>query len=197
MILLRGERIHLRPLEPTDLKDFFRWINDSEAAGEFDVFGITTWADIEKWIKEESGPYEFSALAIEKNDTKSKIGAVVRYISHPVMCHVEIGFQIWNQNERNKGYATEAAGLLVDYLFATRDITRVQATTHVLNKPAQRVLEKCGFAKEGRLRSALFTNGEHHDAYVYGITRRKWKLLKNNGNHLNSEPLNTIISPMM
>ncbi len=197
MILLRGERIHLRPLEPSDLKEFFRWINDAEAAGEFDVFGITSWADLEKWTREPSGPYEFSALVIERNSTKDKVGVAVRYISHPVMCHMEVGFQIWDKNERNKGYATEAARLLVDYLFTTRDLTRVQATTHVLNKPAQRVLEKCGFAREGRLKSALFTNGEHHDAYVYGITRRKWKLLRNNGNHLNSESPSTIISPMM
>jgi RimJ/RimL family protein N-acetyltransferase len=181
MALLRGERVRIRPPEPGDVKDFFRCVNDPEASGEFDVFGITSWTEIERWLKEPTEPYEFGALAIERKEDHAKIGIVVRYISHPIMGHVEIGFQIWDPKDRNKGYGTEAVGLLVDYLFSTRNIERVQATTHIMNKPAQRVLEKCGFTREGRLRSALFTSGKPHDAYIYGITRRKWKMLKHNG----------------
>jgi RimJ/RimL family protein N-acetyltransferase len=184
MLLLKGERIRLRPPEPSDIRDFFRWVNDPEASGEFDVFGITNWTEIERWLKEPSEPYEFSALVIEKREEKTKIGVAIRYVSHPIMRHVEIGFQIWDPNERNKGYATEAVRLLIDYLFSTNNIERVQATTHFLNKPAQRVLEKCGFIREGRLRKALFTNGEPHDAFVYGITRKKWRTLRNNGHGL-------------
>lgn len=186
MTLLKGERVHLRPPQPGDVGDFFHWLNNPEASGEFDVFGITSWSDVEKWLRQPYGPHDFASLVIEKNRGESKVGLVVRYLSHPIMCHVEIGFQIWDPKERNRGYATEAVKLFTDYLFSTKTITRIQATTHVLNKPAQRVLEKCGFIKEGRLRSALFTNGEAHDAYVYGLVRRRWKLLRNNGNHLSA-----------
>jgi RimJ/RimL family protein N-acetyltransferase len=174
--------------------DFFRWMNDPEASGEFDIFGITSWSDVEKWLKQPSGPHNFGTLVIERNPGKCRIGIVVRYLSHPIMCHVEVGFQIWDKNERNKGYATEALRLFVDYLFSTKNISRIQATTHVQNKPAQRVLEKCSFAKEGRLRSALFTNGELSDAYIYGLTRRMWKIQRNNGHHANGEPAKPSVS---
>ena len=193
-VLLKGERLRLRPPEPGDMGDFFRWINDPEASGEFDVFGITSWADVEKWLKQPSGPHDFGTLVIEKNTGKYKIGLVVRYLSHPIMCHVEVGFQIWDKKERNKGYATEAVQLFVNYLFSTKNISRIQATTHVLNRPAQRVLEKCGFAKEGRLKSALFTNGELNDAYIYGLTRRRWKTQRNNGHETNGELAKTEIA---
>ena len=63
-MLLRGERVSLRPPEPSDVKDFFRWVNDPEASGEFDVFGVTSWTELERWLKEPSGPYEFGALVI-------------------------------------------------------------------------------------------------------------------------------------
>ncbi|MBS7620750.1 GNAT family N-acetyltransferase [Candidatus Bathyarchaeota archaeon] len=63
----------------------------------------------------------------------------------------------------------------MDYLFATNNIERIQATTHVLNKPAQKVLEKCGFKGEGRLRKALFTGGKFAVVFIYAITRKKWK----------------------
>jgi len=175
MVLLKGEKVHLRPLEPEDMKDFFYSLNNPEAVGEFDAFGITEWSEVEKLFKESKDAHEFTILIIEENMEKSKIGLAVHYLSHPIMRNIEIGFQIWNPKERSKGYATEAVKLLVEYLFLTKNIQRIQATTHVSNKPAQRVLEKCGFTREGQLREALFTNGEFHDFYIYGITRKEWK----------------------
>ena len=196
MVLLRGERIHLRPPEPADMGDFFRWVNDPEASGEFDIFGITSWVDIEKWLKQPAGPHDFVTMVIEKNNSRTKIGLMVRYLAHPILCYVEIGFQIWDKRERNKGYATEATQLCIDYLFSTKNISRVQATTHIQNIPAQRVLEKSGFSKEGRLRNALFTNGETSDVYVYGITREKWKLLRNNGHYFDTQPQEALNQPL-
>lgn len=196
MVLLKGERIHLRPPEPSDMADFFHWVNDPEASGEFDVFGISSWVDIEKWLRQPAGPHDFFTMVIEGNESKTKIGLVVRYLAHPIMCHVEIGFQIWDKRERNKGYATEATKLFMDYLFSTKNISRIQATTHTQNRPAQRVLEKCGFSREGRLRNALFINGEASDVYVYGITRRKWKTVRNNGHSMTSQPQETITQPI-
>ena len=175
MTLLKGETVRLRPIEPDDMKDIFHWVNNPEAVGEFDVFHVASWAEVEKWFKKAGGPHQFSTLVIEKNKDESKIGLVLHYLSHPIMRNIEIGFQIWDPKERNRGYATEAVKLLVDYLFSTSNIARIQATTHVLNKPAQRVLEKCGFIREGKLREALFTGGKFADVYIYGITRKKWK----------------------
>jgi RimJ/RimL family protein N-acetyltransferase len=172
MTLLRGKKVHLRPPEPDDLKLLFKWFNDHEASGGLDVFQVTSWAEVEKDFKE---PKDFTMLLVIKNKDESKIGLVVHYFSHFVMRNIEIGFMIAEAKERNKGYITEAAKLMVDYLFTTQNISRVQATTNVLNKPAQRVLEKIGFKKEGQLREALFTAGKFHDVYVYGITRKEWK----------------------
>ena len=175
MALLKGNKVHIRPPEPEDMKELFKWMNDPEATGEFDVFGIESWAQFEKDFKETNGHQEFTAFIIERNEDTSKLGLVVHYLSHPVLHNIEIGFQIWKPQERNKGYCSEAVKLLVDYLFTTQSINRVQATTNVLNKPSQRLLEKCGFSKEGQLREVLFTGGEFHDAYVYGMTRQEWK----------------------
>jgi aminoglycoside 6'-N-acetyltransferase len=178
MVLLKGERVRLRPLEPDDMKDFFHRLNDPEAAGEYDAFGIESWAEFEKDFKETGDPHEFTMLIIERNEDRSKLGLVAHYLSHPVMHNVEIGFQIWEPSERNKGHCSEAVKLLVVYLFTTKSIARVQATTNILNKPAQRVLEKCGFAKEGQLRKALFAGGRFQDMYIYGVTREEWERQK-------------------
>jgi [ribosomal protein S5]-alanine N-acetyltransferase len=75
------------------------------------------------------------------------------------------------------GYATEAAGALVGWAFATLDLNRVQAETDTRNLASARVLEKVGFVREGTLREDCIVNGEVSDSWVYGLIRRDWRPL--------------------
>jgi RimJ/RimL family protein N-acetyltransferase len=78
-------------------------------------------------------------------------------------------------SERKKGYATEATELMVDYLFLSKEIARVQAIVDVRNKASQRVLEKAGFQREGTVRDGYFNRGEWRSEYIYGFLRKEWK----------------------
>jgi len=90
---------------------------------------------------------------------------------------LEIGY-ILVPSERGKGYCTEAVNLMVDYLFLSKEIRRIQAQTDLRNVASQKVLEKVGFKKEGTLRRNFFTRGEWRDAYIYSILREEWKVPK-------------------
>jgi len=72
---------------------------------------------------------------------------------------------------RGQGYGTEAQALLVDYLFATTDIHRVEASTDVDNHREQRSLEKAGLRREGVMRGAQFRAGAYHDLVVFALLR--------------------------
>jgi RimJ/RimL family protein N-acetyltransferase len=87
---------------------------------------------------------------------------------------MEIGYDMI-PSERSKGYGTEAVQIMVDYLFLSKDVARIQAVTNVGNKASQRVLEKAGFKKEGTLRKVGHVRGEPTDAYIYSILREEWK----------------------
>ena len=63
-------------------------------------------------------------------------------------------------SERKKGYATEATQLMVDYLFLSKELARIQAIVDVRNIASQRVLEKTGFQREGTMRDESFDRGE-------------------------------------
>ena len=78
-------------------------------------------------------------------------------------------------SERGKGNGTEAVEIMVDYLFLSKDIMRVQACTDTRNLASQKVLEKAGFKKEGTMRKYFFLRGELRDVYVYSILREEWK----------------------
>jgi ribosomal-protein-alanine N-acetyltransferase len=174
MVLLQGIKIRLRPIEQDDIRDIYHMVNDPNIAGEFDAFQLASWGEVEKWFREEVGPNEFTVFIIERNEDKAKLGIVVYYTVHAVMQNLEIGFQLHSESERNKGYGTEAVKLIVEYLFQTRNIQRIQVTTDVENLASQRVLEKNGFVREGEMRKALFRNGSFHNTYLYSILRNEW-----------------------
>jgi ribosomal-protein-alanine N-acetyltransferase len=74
-----------------------------------------------------------------------------------------------------QGLATEAAGAVLQWAFATLDLNRVQAETDTRNTASSRVLEKLGFIREGTLREDCIVEGEVSDSWVYGLLRREWE----------------------
>jgi len=109
---------------------------------------------------------------IEKKD-RAKIGLARHFLVQPAGL-MEIGYIIV-PSERRKGYGTEAAQIMVDYLFLSKEIVRIQATTDAKNKASQRVLEKAGFKREATLRKAGFVRGKWANGYLYSILREEWR----------------------
>jgi RimJ/RimL family protein N-acetyltransferase len=72
---------------------------------------------------------------------------------------------------RGRGIGSRAQRLLVEHLFATTDVDRVQATTDVDNIAEQRALERAGFRREGVLRGAQLRGGRRRDTVMYGLLR--------------------------
>jgi len=96
------------------------------------------------------------------------------YVLHVAGKQLEIGYSLL-PGERGKGYGTEAIEIMVDYLFLSRDIQRIQVQTDPRNIASQRLLAKAGFSKEGTLRKNFFMRGEWRDVYIYSILREEWK----------------------
>ena len=69
---------------------------------------------------------------------------------------VDIGYSIVPAY-RNQGYASEAAGMLIDWAFAQTGIERVIATCLPTNAPSIRVLEKVGMQRTGTTASGMLS----------------------------------------
>jgi RimJ/RimL family protein N-acetyltransferase len=91
-----------------------------------------------------------------------------------------LGCSAWNigialaPSARGRGVGTTAQRLLVEYLFATTEVDRVEASTDVDNVAEQRALEKAGFRREGVLRGAQVRGGMRRDLVHYGRLR-EWE----------------------
>jgi RimJ/RimL family protein N-acetyltransferase len=68
-----------------------------------------------------------------------------------------------------RGYASEAAGAVVEDAFRRLGLNRVEARVAPGNKASQRVPEKLGFQREGIARESEFVNCEFMDHIQYSL----------------------------
>jgi RimJ/RimL family protein N-acetyltransferase len=167
--LLEGKNVNLRVMEKEDLLLLTEWLNTPEFSGEFMWFPQQQ-SKAEREKEYDNPQHEIKEFVIEKKDG-TKIGWMGHFLSGGLL---EIFYYLL-PSERGKGYGTEATIIMVDYLFLSKDIVRVQARTDVRNEGSQKILAKVGFKKEGVIRKSLFTRGEWRDFYLYSILREEWK----------------------
>jgi RimJ/RimL family protein N-acetyltransferase len=169
--LLEGKNVNLRIMEKEDLPLLKEWVNNLEFEGKYEPISQETKADLEKQYDQLKGGQWFF---IEKKDGK-KIGYIAHYFVHEE--RMELGYAL-APNERGKGYGSEAIKIMVDYLFMSKQIVRIQAEINPKNTASQRALEKAGFEKEGILRKSFFSRGEWIDTAVFSILREEGRVPK-------------------
>jgi ribosomal-protein-alanine N-acetyltransferase len=170
--MLKGDKINLRILEPEDISLINNWLNDIDFQGRYTPFAQKSLEERKKSISESSEDEKL--FIIEKKDG-TRIGIIFNFIVKGGPYNLlEIGY-LMDISERKKGFCTEAVNIFVDFLFLSRDIQRIQATTDIRNRASQRVLEKAGFTQEGVIRKGLFMKGEIVDTSLFSIIRDDWK----------------------
>jgi RimJ/RimL family protein N-acetyltransferase len=155
-------------VEREDLPLLTEWQNTPEISGEFMFRRQKSRAEAEK--EYDNHPPDSKIFFIEKKDG-TKIGWIGHFLNGRLL---EIYYYLLPR-ERKKGFGTEAIVIMVDYLFLSRDLTRVQATCDPHNIASQRVLEKTGFKKEGIVRKVGYNVGRIVDDCLYSILREEWK----------------------
>ena len=172
MGLLEGKYVNLRIVEKEDVPLFTEWFNDTEFFGEFGSPSQWSQAEMQRFL--ESTFFETKVFFIE-NKKGSKIGYVIYFnVLAPYTKMLELGYAVI-PSERGKGCCTEAAKMMVDHLFLSKDVARIQASTHTKNVVSQKILEKIGFKREGTMRKCWLCRGEWADMFIFSILREEWK----------------------
>ncbi len=144
--VLRGRSVILRPPEGSDVEAVYSWDRDPELAawnGRSPISISLSAARrdyLARW--EDPGVKTFIIEAAEE-----AIGMATLYDFRQDGC--EVGIKIGPGNLRNRGYATEAVALLLEYAFDTLKLATVRGSTLAHNDRMQRVFEKNGFVQTG------------------------------------------------
>lgn len=170
--LLEGKSVNSKLVETEDFPQLLEWFNSPEFWGPYNSLTQITKAEFEKGQESPRKPKDFF---IQKKD-----GTRVGFIRHwdvipnrPELDGIEIGYALL-PGERKKGYCQEAVDIILDFLFLSTTVYRIQALTDTMNVASQRVLERSGFQREGTLRG-YFTRGNRTDCFLYSILRDEWK----------------------
>jgi len=111
---------------------------------------------------------------IELKGTPELIGTCgfYKWVKHAH--HAEIGYDL-DPEHRRKGIMTEALTAMLEYMFTSVELNRVQALVDPGNQPSIKLITKLGFSKEGVLRSYSYFRGKYLDDVVFSLLRREWK----------------------
>lgn len=118
---------------------------------------------------------EAGACAIVEAASGRLLGTSQFYRSAPCIHGLELGYILHDPADRGRGLASEAVKLFSDHLFAARPgVYRQQLVIETWNVASWKLAERCGFVREGLMRSAGFGAGDPADCLLYGRTRKDW-----------------------
>jgi ribosomal-protein-alanine N-acetyltransferase len=171
--LLRGGRIHLRPVMNKDLDELYRRAIDVPSRGSWFPLNIRAEAAFQAAYADGRWGGDLGIMPVVQNSDEALVGYVS--FEHTVADVDEINLGYFTYPEfRGQGFASEATRLFVEYLFAIRrDMNRAALYIHPDNAASKRLAERCGFTYEGRIREGWFNLGQWHDLLVYGLLRRE------------------------
>lgn len=147
---LETERLRFRLFRESDFPIYEQWTSRIEIMR---YLGGKTFDRIQAWrhLAYMLGHWEmlgYGYYAVEEKQTGTLVGRV-GYTNHPGWPAFELGWTIIPEHQR-RGYATEAARMLLQYAFDALKQPRVISLIHPDNAPSRRVAEKLGQRIEGQ-----------------------------------------------
>jgi RimJ/RimL family protein N-acetyltransferase len=168
--------VQLRPWSADDLPVLVALGQDLTVARWFPVIPCPyTEGDAVEWLRSEEVARQAGkgiTFAIVRSDTGEVLGGISLGNIDSLLRTASIGYWL-AAPARGQGYMVPTVRLVAGWAFEGLDLARLAGTIDPENLASQRVAERCGFRREGCLRSSTIIRqtGERRDALVYGLLR--------------------------
>ena len=173
---LSSERIYLREVRLNDVNErYYSWLNDPDVyqflETRFVPRSLDNIADfVKRMDAQESEP--LFAICMRENDLhigNIKLGPVNWHHRH-----ADISLFIGDKNYWGKGLAKEAIQVITNYGFQLLNLNKLKAGCYDVNLGSAKAFERCGYQREGLLRSHVISHGKCHDVILLGITAQDY-----------------------
>ncbi len=172
---IETDRLILRRYVIEDADAMYKnWASDSE------VTKFLTWQPhssvdvsrgiIENWLKEYSDEKYYQWAIVLKDNGNEPIGDISVVHMKEDISMVHIGYCLGRAWWR-RGIMSEALKAVMDFMFDTVEVNRVESRHDPMNPNSGKVMQKCGMKYEGTLRSADRNNQGICDACYYALLR--------------------------
>lgn len=171
---LETERLILRKFVIEDASAMYKnWASDNDVT-KYLIWQTHSSPEItEGIIKEWVNSYaddKFYQWAIELKEIEEPVGSISVVHMNEDISMVHVGYCI-GKAWWNKGITSEALKAVMDFLFDTVEVNRIESRHDTQNINSGKVMKKCGMKYEGTLRSSDRNNQGICDASYYGILR--------------------------
>ena len=174
--VLTGAQVVLRELRSTDAPSLFALLTTEEVS-RFISPPPTTVDGFEKFIawthrQRRAGSYACFAVTLANDDTA--IGIFQLRELDPDFGTAEWGFAIGSPYW-GTGVFQEGAQLMLEFVFDTIEVHRLEARAAVENGRGNGALRKIGAVREAILRQSFLRHGRYLDQVLYSILQDDWR----------------------
>jgi len=180
--MLKDERVSLRKVERSDIGFLFALFNDV-ALARFDtsMHPGTARYTLEKEFDSTFHRPHWERLVVTAVEDDRQVGLLSMRKDSGVPNNYSLSVALL-EPELGKGYGTCAVGLAIEFWFDNHAAERVGLAVRDYNLRAIRSFEKCGFVKEGVLRSAAYYEGKYCDLVQMSIIRSEFASIRGSAN---------------
>ena len=167
--MLKGDKVFLRAVEPSDATLLMLWENDTEnwkvtdTEVPFSLHGIMQLIDQQQDFR-STGLLRFVICEVE---SERPVGTIDLYDADFRNGNAAVGILIANQQSRNKGYALQSLELMLNYTEKVLDLHNVTCSIQATNQESIHLFEKAGFQKVGVRKEWFRVQGKRIDEMIY------------------------------
>ena len=162
---IKTKRLLLRTIKKSDVKSLIEWMPDKSIYEYWGKGPSITDKDPNKlFIKKKKETKSFHlGIALKKENIV--IGEIWVYlIENDRMAKVAIRI---GKKYQGNGYAKETLREMTDFIFKNTEIKRLWTDVDIRNIASIKILESCGYIREGLIRQGKMVN-TYCDYYIYG-----------------------------
>ena len=161
------EIVTLRPINDDDLLTWYEYLS-LPIVFEHTSWNVSSPKELAQyvWQREAFTPATLLRFAIALRSTDELVGTAGFHTVLPQNSSAELAYDL-SPSVWGKGIATSVAKSLVAWAHTDANIVRVQATVLESNVRSAKVLQRCGFEREGLLRSYRKVRGNSRNFYMY------------------------------
>jgi len=177
--MIKAKLIGLRAIERTDLFLLRDWRNIPEFRKNFREFRELNLDNQEKWFERiVVGSQNDFMFVIERLKDKVPIGVCGLVCVDWISRSADFSFYIGHQEQYidDKGYALEAAKLLLNYGFNNLNLHKIWMELYEFDKKKIAFFtKKLSFKKDGELRDNCFEGGKYWNSHIYSLLESEHK----------------------
>ena len=161
-------RLRIRPLRAADVPALKEWMPDPAIYTYWGKRPGKTDKDPALLFEKPERPTKSFHLGMEETASSKVIGDLWVYlIENDRMASVAIRLA---RPCQGKGYGAEALSAITDFCFEHTELQRLWTEVDVRNLSSQKMLENCGYTREGLIRQGKMVN-TWCDYYIYAILK--------------------------